>query len=179
MIPITWRNLMQLPPFEGLHPLVVHFPIAFLMTVWIPALISVLARKHGFQWMLVTLLWFAVGVVGAFAAVFTGEAAEEIVVSTSEAMKHAVHEHEEGSEMVRTLMTVAFLVFAVLTAWVGLKKPKKRLVAIGAMITLGIYGIGAIQLVKVSHEGGKLVHEFGIHAPLGQHLDDSAHDRDD
>jgi uncharacterized membrane protein len=157
---------MGLPPLEGMHPLVVHFPIAFLLTVWIPALISLVNRKHGYQWMLVTFLWFAVGVIGVFAAVFTGEAAEEIVVVTSEAMKHAVHEHEEAGEFVRTVMALGFLVFAALTIWVGLKKPKKGLVVMGALITLAIYATGAVKLIDTAHEGGVLVHEYGIHAPI-------------
>ncbi len=158
---------MQLPPFEGMHPLVVHFPIAFLMTVWIPALIAVVNRKHGYQWMLVTLLWFAIGIVGVFAAVLTGEAAEDIVVATSQTVKDAVHEHEELGEFVRSIMIVGFLVFAALTAWVGIKKPKKAVIAVGAVISLAIYGFGVANLVKASHEGGVLVHKYGVHAPLG------------
>jgi len=163
---------MQLPPFEGMHPLVVHFPIAFLLTVWIPAFVVLINRKHRFQWMLVTLLWYAIGVVGVFAGVLTGEAAEGIIVSTSEVMKQAVREHEEAGEFVRTIMVIGFVVFAGLTAWVGIKKPKTPIIVVGAVLSLLIYGFGASVLVEAAHQGGELVHTHGIHAPLGTPMAD-------
>ncbi len=63
----------------NIHPILVHFPIAFL---FIYALIKILPLKHWFprvSWRQIERVLLVVGVFGAFAALATGEAAEHLL----------------------------------------------------------------------------------------------------
>lgn len=157
----------SLPPFEGLHPLVVHFPIALLLTVWIPALTGLFLRKHTQHWWFATLLWLALGVTGAMAAVITGEAAEEIAIVTTDAAKTLLHEHEEAGELTRTLFIITFLLslttFLMRYVW----SAKKQIIIAAATITTLVYAASTLILINTAHQGGLLVHQHSILAPLG------------
>lgn len=186
----------SLPPYEGLHPLVVHFPIALLLTVWIPALAGLFLRKHTQHFWFATLLWLALGVTGAMAAVMTGEAAEEIALVTTDAAKTLLHQHEEAGELTRSLFIITFLLalttFLLRYVWT-LKKP---IIITAATITTLLYAAASLTLINTAHQGGTLVHQHGIHAPLGStnptttpnntirgnldnHMDNESHEDDD
>ena len=154
------------PPFEGLHPLVVHFPVALILTVWIPAIIGLFLPKQTKSWYMVTLFWLALGVFGAMFSVVTGEAAEEIAVVTTDAAKSLLHEHEEAGELVRTVFVFTFLLslttFLLRYVW----SSKKVVIVVAAILTTLGYVAGCIMLVNVAHQGGVLVHHHHIHAPI-------------
>ncbi len=155
-----------IPEYEALHPLIVHFPIALLLTVWIPALTGVFLRKHTQHFWFATLLWLALGVTGVMAAVITGESAEHIAVVTTDATKSLLHEHEEAGELTRTLFILTFFLslatFLLRYVW-SVKKP---IVVTAAVLTVMVYIVGCLALVNAAHQGGLLVHQHGIHAPL-------------
>ncbi|MCA9304689.1 MAG: hypothetical protein KC996_11260, partial [Phycisphaerales bacterium] len=116
---------MQLPPFEGMHPLVVHFPIGILLIAWLPMLIGLVDKKRRSGWFASAAMLLIVGTIAAFGAVLTGEAADKIVVATSDAMKHAIHEHEEAAEFARNLFVIVSVLF--IAVWVvASKAPEKR-----------------------------------------------------
>lgn len=63
----------------NIHPIIVHFPIAFL---FIYAVIKILPFRKWFpkvSWNDISLIVLIVGVLGAFASLSTGEAAEHVV----------------------------------------------------------------------------------------------------
>jgi len=63
----------------NIHPLVVHFPIAFL---FVYAIIKILPMSRWFPkvaWMQIERVLLLVGVLGAFAALATGDTAERII----------------------------------------------------------------------------------------------------
>jgi len=160
--------MSALPPYEGLHPLVVHFPIGILLIAWLPMVIGLIDKKRRSGWLASAGLLLIVGTVAAFAAVLTGEAADEIVVSTSDAMKRAVHEHEEAAEFARNLFILVTVLF--IAVWVAASKvaEKKRamVASIGGVLVAIAYSYGAFTLANAGHLGGLLVHHYGIHAPM-------------
>ncbi len=162
-------GLPPIPPFEGLHPIVVHFPIGILLIAWLPMLIALADKKRRHAWFASAAMLLIVGTLGAFAAVLTGEATEDIVGASSQVIHDAIHEHEEAAELARNLFIAATLVF--LVVWgVGAKiNEKKRAMVgiVGGVLVVGVYGFAAVALMNAGHLGGVLVHQHGIHAPLG------------
>ncbi|MGJ8635942.1 MAG: DUF2231 domain-containing protein [Phycisphaerales bacterium] len=155
-----------LPPYEGLHPLVVHFPIALLLTVWIPALSGLFLRKHTQHFWFATLLWLALGVTGAMAAVSTGEAASDIALVTTDAAKTLLHEHEEAGELTRTLFIITFLLALTTFLLRYVYSVKKPIIITAMVITTLLYIAASLTLINAAHQGGTLVHHHGLHAPI-------------
>lgn len=160
--------LPPLPPFEGLHPIVVHFPIGVLLTAWVPAAIGIVDAKRRNTWFACTAVLLVVGTAAAFAAVLTGEAAEDVVAPTSQLVEDAIHEHEETAELARNLFIAATLVY--LAAWAVLAKAPKKKKALAAtaagVLAVGTYAAAAITLINAGHQGGVLVHQHAVHAPI-------------
>lgn len=163
----------SLPPFQGLHPLVAHFPIALLLTAWLPMLLALADKKRRTRWLHTALTLLVLGTISTFAATLTGEATEEIVEHSSQAIEHAIHNHEETAEMARNLFIAVTLLFTVLLILrAKLTNPqnpskKKPAVMLGGLLVAILYIFGALALANASHQGGMLVHDLGIHAPVG------------
>lgn len=161
-------GLPSLPPFEGLHPLVVHFPIGILLIAWLPMLIALIDKKRRNTWLASAAFLLTVGTIACFAATLTGEAADEIVGSTSQTVADAIHDHEETAESARNLFLACTLVFLMVWAVCNkVTKKKKRTFAItGGILILITYTFAALALINAGHLGGILVHKHGIHAPI-------------
>src|SRR5512140_1217617 len=103
-----------LPPWDGLHPLVVHFPIALLLVA--PVLVAVAAsvRRQG-PWLASALVVMAIGTAGAWLAVETGEAAGQLVERAPE-ISAVLERHEDMAENARGAFTALTLVLAGLLA---------------------------------------------------------------
>jgi len=180
-------GLPPIPPFEGLHPIIVHFPIGILLIAWIPMVIGLIVKPQRHAWMASAAVLLVVGTIGAFVAVLTGEAAEDIIGETSRAVGDAIHEHEETAELARNLFLGVTALF--LAAWgVATKiRPARRTMAaaIGGVLVAITYGVASVVLMNAGHQGGVLVHTHGIHAPLGSadpgapSADDGDHERDE
>jgi uncharacterized membrane protein len=156
-----------LPPYEGMHPLVVHYPIALLMITPIFVILAAAWKKHTRPLLVAALLISVLGVAAAFLATSTGEAGEKFAKGIPGADK-TLHEHEELAEFARNLFIVVTVVLAGFTA--GAWKLGDRLstpLRWGAvLIFLVIHGFSASVLASAAHEGGKLVHLHGVRAPL-------------
>ncbi len=132
-----------------IHPMVIHFPIAFLMT-------SVAFDALAFWWKPekfreASLPMLVLGVITAGVAVVTGHVAEE-AVEHSGIPKHALEIHE----------TLGFATFWVFAGLLGLRVAmllewmrQKPVLA----LLLGV--VGVIVLLVASYFGGDLVYRFG------------------
>jgi uncharacterized membrane protein len=159
----TMMLFPPMPGWDGLHPLVVHFPIALLLVAPIFLIIGIARREQGRPWLLAAFLLTVLGTVAAWVAVSTGEAAGELAERTPE-INAAIERHQPLGELVRTLFTVITLLFAAILFGPGLLRrklaPRVNLAAL--ILFLGIFGVGALAVVHTGHEGGRLVHEFGV-----------------
>src|SRR5438270_12490766 len=69
----------QIPSWDALHPLVIHFPIALLLIAPIFVLLGALLQPaKGRPYLIAATVLLLLGTAGTFIAVETGEAAGEI-----------------------------------------------------------------------------------------------------
>ena len=156
-----------IPPWQGLHPLIVHFPIALLIVAPVLVVMGCVIPKHGRGCSFAALAVMALGTAAAYVAVATGEAGARLVERTPE-ISAVLARHADLAEKTRLAFTVLTLIYgAILAAPALLKRPLARKVEIplhGAFVIL--YAAALLLLVNTAHRGGLLVHEYGVRAML-------------
>src|SRR5689334_2662240 len=101
----------SLPTWGHLHPLVIHFPIALLLTSPLFVLLAICIPTARRSFSASALILLALGTAGALLALSTGNAAENAVAATGEL--HAIlKQHEELGEGTA-------IEFSVLTGFLG------------------------------------------------------------
>jgi uncharacterized membrane protein len=142
-------------PMESAHPLVVHFPIALLLTaVCLDGLALVLKRPSLHR----IALWnLSLGTLGAGVAVWTGYRAADIA-------KHSFEIHQV-MELHRKLGIATLILGSSAVIWRLWKRDcltnRARILALLVMLAMvGTLSFGA-------HLGGRLVYEFGVGGTFG------------
>ncbi len=166
--PRSGAPAMEFPPipsWDGLHPLIIHFPVALLLVAPLFVVVGVLWKKHGFAFLVAGLLLMAMGTAAAYVAVETGEAAAELADRSPEVNPVLSH-HQKLADRTRLVFTGLTALLAVLVFVPALlKKEMKRSLAIPLYaFFLLLYAGGAALLSNTAHNGGRLVHEFGVRA---------------
>lgn len=123
---------------QNIHPLVVHFPIAFLVGAALLYFLSWIVRNQTFG---TTAFHFLIlGTLAAGAAVGTGLYGEEGVMVSRSVREHLLEVHEE-------LMLVTLGLSVVLAGWALIARPfpiKKRLLFLfSLLVLLGVLTVGA------------------------------------
>jgi uncharacterized membrane protein len=158
-------GLPPLPSWDGLHPLIVHFPIALLLVAPLFIVLGIVLRRGGlFLW--AALLLMAIGSTATFFAVSTGEAAGKLAERTPE-INAVLEHHEKLAESTRGVFTVLTLVFAVIVlAPAAFRRLREGRVfpTVLPLLFLLLYGVGLVLLANTAHNGGRLVHELGVQA---------------
>lgn len=160
--------LPALPPWTGLHPLVVHFPIALLLVAPLLVLLSAILRRQRVGLGAAALVLMLVGTLAAFVAVSTGNAAGELAERTP-GVAATLERHEELAETARTTFALLTGMFIVVYAAPLVRRrewPNGLYVAL-SLVFLIFYAGGAMVLVNTAHLGGQLVHQYGVRAMLG------------
>lgn len=154
-----------LPSWDGLHPLIIHFPIALLLVAPLLMVLGALAGKRGKGLLMAALILMALGTAFSYVAVETGEAAAELADRTPQMAPVLAH-HQKLAERTRLMFTVLTVLFsAIALGPTLLKREMKRLLALTLYAGfLLLYAVGAITLANTAHNGGRLVHEFGVRA---------------
>ncbi len=155
-----------IPDWNALHPLVVHFPIALLMIAPVLIAVGLVARRERGV-LTAAFLVVAMGTVAAWVAVATGESAGELA-DRLPGVESILERHEELAETTRNVFTVLTLAFAGLlfVPW-ALKRELSRgvrLAGYGVLLAAHVAGLGS--LAATAHQGGRLVHEKGVHAMM-------------
>lgn len=153
-----------IPGWHGAHPLVVHFPIALLLVAPVLAAIG-LALKKGRTFLFAALVVMVLGTAGAWLALASGEAAGELAERVA-GVEAVLEKHAGMAETTTTVFTVLTLVYAALLVapW-ALKRQMPRIAEIGIHGGfLAVYAAGAVYLAQTAHQGGMLVHQYGVHA---------------
>ncbi len=163
-----YMNIPPIPSLEGLHPLVVHFPIALLFVAPVFVVIGLLrnsAQRSAFL-MSAWILMIA-GTGAAFVAAFSGEAAARLVRHSAE-VTAVLERHEDLAETTRVIFAALTVIFAVLLFGPRLLKrpPGSAVATLLPSIFLLLYCAGMVILADTAHNGGRLVHEFGVHAVM-------------
>ena len=165
--------MFQLPPmpaWDAMHPLLVHFPIALLLIspIFI-AIAAVLPPPKNRAYMTSALITQLLGTIGLFLAASSGEDAAELADRTGSVnVVLAMHEHMASTSEI--VFSILFIIFAAIYLWpVVVRRPQTRMSSTTApLVFLAAYLVGMVSLVNTAHAGGRLVHEFGVHAIIPQ-----------
>lgn len=148
-----------------LHPIIVHFPIAFLLLAGLTALAwLVLGTRF---WRNVTLILLIAGFVGGLGAYFTGEAAEEFGEGNPRVEQF---EKQHESSALLTLVSAGLALF-VLAAYTGASRhmsspqdPDAKDMPMVRVIVAVLAIASAVLVARTGHLGGLMV--WG--QPVGQ-----------
>lgn len=145
----------------GLHPQVIHFPIALLFIYSFLEILNVIFKKDYFSNMAFIIL--ALGIITAVAAVLTGNQAQEVaeIWEGKGALIPfgAISEHENYA----TITLWYYIALAFLRVYfVVRKKFVGKIKYLFVLLSL----FGAILIYETGKEGGKLVYEHGIGTDL-------------
>jgi uncharacterized membrane protein len=157
-----------MPSYDALHPAVIHFPIALLLVTPVFLVLALVFRHHRTPYLYSALVLSLIGTAGILLAVSTGNAAEEIAEKTHPAAKNLMERHEELAESLIWLfgsLTAVLVLFS--AGWNRIRShwPRTGTAAIAALV-IGYVGASTV-LVLTARDGGRLVHEFGVHATTG------------
>ena len=163
-------HLSSLPPWQALHPVVVHFPIALLLVA--PLFVVIGAAWFGEKarsFLLAALVLIALGTAGTFVAQATGDAASKVAFRSAQ-INLVLENHEELAETTSILFSVLTVIFAAIVLGPGLMKwrDNRTLTTALPLTFLVLYAAGAVLLINTAHDGGRLVHELGVRTQFGQ-----------
>ena len=161
-------NWLPIPSWDGLHPIIIHFPIALLLVAPLFIVLGLIRPERFRLFSISALILMLLGTIGAYVAVATGEAAMQLVERTPE-LGAAIDQHEEMGENTRLIFTILTVVFALLLAAPRVFKARRpRLLLILHLVFLLLYLGSCLVLARTGHLGGRLVHQFGVHALIGE-----------
>ncbi len=134
-----------------IHPIVVHFPIALLVTGFLIDLAGAILKR---SWLThAGFLLLVIGALGAVVAARSGEAAEDQILQTP-ALRDTLEEHEEGGKRAMWVFLVLAALRSVL-AWRGWFGSAVR------WVFLVLWAAGLALLLEAAWHGGELVYRHG------------------
>lgn len=161
-----------LPPWEGLHPLVVHFPIALLLLTPVFVLLAALLGSRGRWFGLTALLLLVIGTAGAAFAVSTGEAARDVVADGPDEMWDVMEDHEESAVEARNAFVALAVLYGVILLLPVFARKLNRIAYYfpANLLFLGLMLLAINMLSNAAHLGGRLVHQYGVRSALADGL---------
>ena len=155
------------PGWDGLHPLVIHFPIALLLVAPVFVLLAMLRPARTATFAVPAVILLALGTIAAFVAVETGEAAAELATRT-DAINRILERHSGLAETVRNVFAVIAVAYAVaVLALVRLRRlaqPAYAATIHAVFLVLLLAGSGLVA--TAAHQGAVLVHGLGVHSMI-------------
>jgi len=136
---------------ELVHPMVVGFPISFLLVGLLLRLVAFFLRKNHLYKVVLIASWLtmSLGILSGIVAVFTGEVAHDIV--HSKLCNHKILDYHER------IAIVTLSIFAIALLLDRERKIHRFLGYAGVIL----YWIAPVFLVLTGYFGGKLVFEQG------------------
>ncbi len=167
----------------NIHPIVVHFPIALFITGLVIDVIGHLFQKETAK--KIGLVLVILGAVGALAAIFTGNFAEEQVEDKlSRAGQQVLERHEDLGKLTAYLLLVVAAIRAMIaTGWLNRWRFVAG-VALAIYLIAGVIGLGTLTMT--GYYGGELVYQYGAGVQCSQPMEQQGeelpplpHDDDD
>jgi uncharacterized membrane protein len=163
--------MLQFPPipsWDAIHPMIIHFPIVLLLLAPLLILVGALRRPERSRTILyVALAVMIAGTIGTYFAVASGEAAAQLAERSAQ-VETVLEHHEQLAEATRIGFSVLTVIFAAILVIPQLLKMASTRLA-STMLPLAfllLYGGGVLLLTNTAHNGGRLVHEFGVAAAV-------------
>lgn len=142
-----------------LHTKIIHFPIALLFTYVLFEVVEIVSKNETYQKAAHILLFL--GVLGAFAAAFSGNQAFEVYKFWNDEKLNVLNNHE----LYANLTVWYFTGILILRTYFVIKKKYLSQVKY-LLLVLSI--IGCLLVFQTSEYGGTLVKKFGIGTELIQ-----------
>lgn len=155
------------PGWDGLHPLIIHFPIGLLLVAPVFVLLALVFRRNADSLAMAALLLLALGTLATYVAVSTGEAAGELADHNA-AINAVIEKHSELAETTRAVFTALTLLYAAVLLAPRMVPALRRPALVRA--THGVFLVlllaGSALVANTAHQGGVLVHQLGVHAMM-------------
>ena len=155
-----------IPSWDAMHPLIIHFPIVLLLLAPLFILVAAAMRpRTASPYMFTALFLLLLGTASLFVASSTGEEAASLADRSAE-INAVLTAHQHLASRTEILFTILSLLFIAIVALPRVKHlPATRLITTVVPVAyLCLYAAGILYLVNTAHAGGRLVHEFGVHA---------------
>lgn len=133
---------------QNIHPLVVHFPIAFVFGAALFYYFAALIDNQALTW---AALWMlALGAIGAVVSAATGLYANEGVM-VAPSVRDALLNHHKHMMIAVTILT------AILTAWALAARPMPRR---GRWAFLAALAVICLLMARGADYGGRMVYDY-------------------
>ena len=136
-----------------LHPVVVHFPVALLVTYSFLEIIGIVFNKKLFTQSAYILL--IIGIIGVFISVLTGNQAFEDYQYWNKASSNIFNSHQFYANI-----TIWFFVFV--TVFRTFLVVKKKFNGVIKYLFILFAVIGIFFIYKTAEYGGELINKFGV-----------------
>jgi len=144
---------------QNLHPLIVHYPVAFLTGATVFYLLAWIASREPWAW---TGLWLlGLGTLGAAAAVITGLRAGDGVMLAWSVRDHILDHHKH-------YMLAAFGLSLLLTGWGLIARPMPQRGRAGFVLLLVVM---AALIARGADYGGWMVYGYNAGGSLPQPIE--------
>ena len=171
----SWKSILQVitkgsSDFGSLHPVIVHLPIALLLVSPLFIILGLIFKKFRKPFYCSSLILLALGTLGIILAIFTGDAASDLIEPNPETLK-TLTAHVLLAEQIRLnfiLLTSILTTYIILMKTIAKKWNPKAHTAIITLYLLA-YAYSLVLLFNTAHQGGKLVHHHGIKSSLYTH----------
>lgn len=151
-------------PWNELHPVLVHFPIALLLIAPLFVLLGAFQpNTRGRTLLFSALVLMCLGTAGAFAARISGGAAARTAVQSADA-RRVFENHQALAEVTSIVFAVLTVAFAMTlwTIWYRNLSYSPVLQRVVPLVFLVFYGAGILLLLDTAHLGEHLTHEYGV-----------------
>ena len=156
-------QLPMIPGWDGIHPLLIHFPLTLFFLAPVFVLFAGFAKtttRHTFLISALTVM--LLGIASTYAAFEAGQTAAATVTPTGE-VRTVVERHQELASLARSSLTAATLLFGLtLLICTCFHLQIHELTGVLPLGSVVFYALGLFWLINAAYYGERLVHEFGV-----------------